>query len=86
MAIAALGKTAVVAGKVPAAALLTDGGGLRRSKLGIETVPDCSALARFCSSGPVMMNLSSPSGFPLSNAACTFAVAVVHEAIAVVGG
>ncbi len=86
MAIAILGTTAVVAGKAPAAALLTDGGGLRRSKLGIEPVPDCSALARFCSSGPVIMNLSSPSGFPLSNAACTFAVAVVTEAIAVVCG
>ena len=86
MAIAALGKTAVVAGKVPAAALLIDGGGLRRSKLGIETAPDCSALARFCSSGPVMMNLPSPSGFPLSDAACTFAVAVVPEAVAVVAG
>ena len=86
MAIAALGETAVVAGKAPAAALLIDGGGLRRSKLGIETAPDCSALARFCSSGPVMTNLSSPSGFPLRNAACTFAVAVVLEAIAVVCG
>ena len=86
LAIAALGRTATVAGKAPAAALLTDGGELRRSKLGIETAQDCIALARFCSSGPVMMNLSSPSGFPLNNAACTFAVVVVPEAIAVVCG
>ena len=81
-AVAVLGKTAVVC----PASLLKEGGGLRRSKLGIVTVPDCIALARFCSSGPVIKNLSSSSGFFMSVAACALAVVVTLVVTAEVSG
>ena len=80
--IAVFGRTAVVGGKDPAAALLIDGVGLSRSKLGIDTAPDCRALARFCNSGPVITNLSSANGFLRRAAACAFAAAVVLNAVA----
>ena len=81
-AVAVLGSTAVVC----PASLLKEGGGLKRSKLGIVTVPDCIALARFCSSGPVIRNLSSRSGFFMSVAVCALAAAVVLVATAEVCG
>ncbi len=68
------------------ASRLMEGGGLNLSKLGIETVPACIALARFCSSGPVIRNLSSARGFFMSDAACAFADAVAFTTNAGVEG
>ena len=81
-AVAVIGTTAVVC----PASRLKEGGGLNRSKLGIETAPDCIALARFCNSGPVIRNLSSLIGFLMSVAVCGFADTVVLVANADVGG
>ena len=81
-AVAVLGSTAVVC----PVSLLKEGGGLKRSKLGIVTVPDCIALARFCSSGPVIRNLSSSNGFFMSVAACALAAVAVLVATAGICG
>jgi hypothetical protein len=72
-AVTVFGRTAVVC----PASLLKEGGGLRRSKLGIVIAPVCIALARFCNSGPVIKNLSSSSGFFMRVAACALVVIAV---------